>query len=404
MSVTTPTVPELKENQGLVARTDEILRTKNLEIIYDGPFGDAGGYAKMNREVVRSLAKLGVRIQSKIFRAARKGLYEVDISDIENMERTDIHPNAPQIFGSVTQSIMPTHNKYNIAFTMMETQTIAHKFAQKCNWHNEVWVPVKWNMDTFKAGGVSKPMHQIPLGVDSKLYNPNVEPFRFNENIDGKFVFLSVFGWSLRKGYDVLLNSWYKAFKDNPNVSLVIMSKIWGSESADHQRTIQNELYNFQKAHGATITNVFHLGVGVPEDQLPRLYKAAHCFVLPTRGEGWGLPYCEAGACEVPVIATRYGGQLEFLDDDNSYLVDIEGYETCKRLKLNIISSSYGDDILIACLKEKATNDFADTMLDVYNNYDKAKEKAKRLRQHLVTNFTWEQSARKIVERLDKLI
>src|SRR4029077_5641188 len=53
----------------------------------------------------------------------------------------------------------------------------------------------------------------------------------------------------------------------------------------------------------------------------------ADAFVLPTRGEAWGRPFMEAMLMERPVIATRSGGHLDFLNDENSYLVDCRSTE-----------------------------------------------------------------------------
>lgn len=57
------------------------------------------------------------------------------------------------------------------------------------------------------------------------------------------------------------------------------------------------------------------------------LYNSCDAFVLPSRGEGWGRPYMEAMACGLPTIGTRWSGQLEFMHDENSYLIDIDGLE-----------------------------------------------------------------------------
>lgn len=38
---------------------------------------------------------------------------------------------------------------------------------------------------------------------------------------------------------------------------------------------------------------------------MPRLYKAADAFVLPSRGEGWGRPHVEAMSMALPVIGRR---------------------------------------------------------------------------------------------------
>jgi glycosyltransferase involved in cell wall biosynthesis len=43
---------------------------------------------------------------------------------------------------------------------------------------------------------------------------------------------------------------------------------------------------------------------------------------MPSRGEGWGRPLLEAMAAGLPTIGTRFGGNLEFMNDETSYLVD----------------------------------------------------------------------------------
>jgi glycosyltransferase involved in cell wall biosynthesis len=48
------------------------------------------------------------------------------------------------------------------------------------------------------------------------------------------------------------------------------------------------------------------------------------CYVSLHRSEGFGLTTAEAMLLAKPVIATRYGGTLEFMNDENSYLVDWE--------------------------------------------------------------------------------
>jgi glycosyltransferase involved in cell wall biosynthesis len=58
---------------------------------------------------------------------------------------------------------------------------------------------------------------------------------------------------------------------------------------------------------------------------MAELYRSADCFVLPTRGEGWGMPVLEAMACGVPVIATAWSGPTAFLDDTCGYPLPISG-------------------------------------------------------------------------------
>jgi len=62
-------------------------------------------------------------------------------------------------------------------------------------------------------------------------------------------------------------------------------------------------------------------------EDMPKLYKSFNAFVLPTRAEGWGLPFIEAMSMGLPTIGTNWGGQVDFMNKDNSYLLDIEGLE-----------------------------------------------------------------------------
>jgi glycosyltransferase involved in cell wall biosynthesis len=60
----------------------------------------------------------------------------------------------------------------------------------------------------------------------------------------------------------------------------------------------------------------------LPAHRMPNLYRAADCFVLPTRGEGWGRPYMEAMASGLPVIGANWSGNTAFMNAENSYLLD----------------------------------------------------------------------------------
>lgn len=53
------------------------------------------------------------------------------------------------------------------------------------------------------------------------------------------------------------------------------------------------------------------LAVGVPNDDLPVLYQAADVMLLPSMGEGFGLPIAEAQACGCPVITQACSAMTE---------------------------------------------------------------------------------------------
>lgn len=54
-------------------------------------------------------------------------------------------------------------------------------------------------------------------------------------------------------------------------------------------------------------------------EELRWLYAVSDAFVLPSRGEGWGLPVVEAMAMELPVVVTNATAMTTYLTAENSY-------------------------------------------------------------------------------------
>jgi glycosyltransferase involved in cell wall biosynthesis len=59
----------------------------------------------------------------------------------------------------------------------------------------------------------------------------------------------------------------------------------------------------------------------VPNNALPKYYRAAAVSVIPSLEEGFGIPAAEAMGCEVPVVASDAGGLPEVVEDGVTGLV-----------------------------------------------------------------------------------
>ena len=94
--------------------------------------------------------------------------------------------------------------------TMFETWSLPAPWVPRLNEMDEIWVPTEFNVDSFRRAGVTVPLHVVPGGIDADVYRPDAAPL----DIPGlrSTVFLSVFEWTLRKGWDVLLEAWAEAF------------------------------------------------------------------------------------------------------------------------------------------------------------------------------------------------
>ena len=65
---------------------------------------------------------------------------------------------------------------------------------------------------------------------------------------------------------------------------------------------------------------------GIPDEELPALYRGAEVFVYPSRFEGFGIPIIEAMACGTPVVASR-SSCLPEVADGAAVMVDPENAE-----------------------------------------------------------------------------
>jgi glycosyltransferase involved in cell wall biosynthesis len=75
-------------------------------------------------------------------------------------------------------------------------------------------------------------------------------------------------------------------------------------------------------AHGREDIHVLDRSLSTSE--LNGLMAGCDCYVSLHRAEGFGLTLAEAMAIGKPAIATGYSGNVDFMNDANSYLVDYE--------------------------------------------------------------------------------
>ncbi|PYU00997.1 MAG: hypothetical protein DMG38_05475 [Acidobacteria bacterium] len=66
---------------------------------------------------------------------------------------------------------------------------------------------------------------------------------------------------------------------------------------------------------------VIYLPLGLSESQINALYKAVDVYVSAHHSEGWGLTLSDAMLFGKPAVATGYSGNLDFMSNDNSFLV-----------------------------------------------------------------------------------
>ena len=164
--------------------------------------------------------------------------------------------------------------------------------------------------------GIDVPQAVAGVGVDHWERVSADTSFKLPREATG-FIFLHVSSCFPRKGIDVLLRAWGEAFTRHDDVTLLIKT------FPNPHNTVQQLLTDARQGN-AQYPNVVVIEDDLTDGQLKALMEKSHALVAPSRGEGFGLPVAEAMLSGVPVIATGYGGHMDFCDDDNAWLVDYQ--------------------------------------------------------------------------------
>ncbi len=190
---------------------------------------------------------------------------------------------------------------------------------------DRVWVPSAFVRDGYVAGGMPPGIVDVvPNGVELERYAPDGPARTVDGPGDGAAcTFLFVGGTIWRKGIDVLLAAWARAFGPGDDVRLIV--KDFGVQTSYKGQTQGADVRAL--AARADVAPVTYLTEDLPAAELPALYRAADVVVLPYRAEGFCLPALEAMACGVPVIHTAAGPTGEFCPPDAGWALHAQRTE-----------------------------------------------------------------------------
>ena len=215
-------------------------------------------------------------------------------------------------------------NKYRIGIFWWEFDD--HFYSQKEKYQN-LDACIVFNEFVQKAIEKAMPP-DIPI---TKLNYPFIKNWKISfskEEIRGKlgigseeFVFFFNFDFYStieRKNPEGILKAFSKSFKNEKHVRLLI--KI--SHSDKHKKKYHAFIDEIEK--NGIQDQVFLVDALLTKNEFMSYLNSTDCYVSLHRSEGMGLGMLEAMALGKPVIATRYGGNLDFMTEDNSMLVDFQ--------------------------------------------------------------------------------
>lgn len=121
-----------------------------------------------------------------------------------------------------------------------------------------------------------------------------------------------------RKNPGAVIEAFASAFGNDPDVRLVFKTNSadsWPEDAATVERMLQN---------AGLAERTVRIDANLPMEEVLALTSAMDAYISLHRGEGLGLGMLEAMSLGVPVVASAYGGNMDFTNDETAFLVPCE--------------------------------------------------------------------------------
>lgn len=338
--------------------------------------------------IVESLQKCGVQTSLRDLRTDQKDeVGREKFSGFETFETTLIHAQPEPFFSNAFQraDLLPrTPRSYRIAYWYWEFDSIPDEWKTSANDVNEVWAATE-----FVATGLRK-----KLSVPVRTMFPGVRLLNFRKRDRSYFQLcenetIFVFAFHMvsimeRKNPLGLIRAFKLAFSTQEPVRLVLKTS-FGDRHPAQMKELQ------AAAEGARITIIDQ---DFSHEDLLALINVSDAYVSLHRSEGLGLTMAEAMLLGKPVIATRYSGNLEFMDDENSLLVDYKLVDVGKSIP------PYDPSYKWAYPSEE---DASEKMRRIYEDKEFAHALGEKAKGHATTQLSLEKAGRKMLARLNEI-
>jgi glycosyltransferase involved in cell wall biosynthesis len=258
---------------------------------------------------------------------------------------------------------------------------------------------------------LEKPVEVLFEGVNTDIYKKlkslNSEVNDTLNDIKEEFNYLYVGHWLQgelgqdRKDTGMLIKTFLETFKGKKQRPGLILKTSTATYSIMDRDEILDRIQRIRIAVGdKDLPNIYLLHGELTDEEINELYNhpKVKAHVTFTKGEGYGRPLIEASISQKPVIAPNWSGHIDFLDAEMSVLLP------------GVITQIHPSAVVQNMLIPESgwfTVDYkkaADVLEDVYKNYKKYVDGAKRQSYRSRTEFSLDKMADKLNSIIDEKV
>ena len=293
-----------------------------------GPINKASGLGQATRLSADILNATGLRTNVVDFgldNPAKEGFNDKKVLSKLGKARINlIHLNAESL--PLLFAYFPDYfeHSYNVGYFYWELDSPADCHKLGMDLVDEIWVSTDYGVEQYEPH-VDKPVVNVGMAYEEAMNVNKDEGKALLEQDYGisrkSTVFLFAFdsfSFPERKNPLGTIAAFQKAFANGEDVVLLI--KTHNRDFIVHKKQI--EIWEQINHIVATDPRIKIVNETFKYADLLKFKAGCDCYVSLHRSEGWGFGMIEAMGLGVAVIATNYSGNLEFCNEENSWLVD----------------------------------------------------------------------------------
>ena len=246
-------------------------------------------------------------------------------------------------------------DQIRIAYSMVESSRIPSEWADSLNtYFDAVAVPDEFLVEVYQLSGVSIPIFILPLGLEMDSFLE--QPTKSVRN--QPFCFINPSSMIPRKNHEGLIQAFYQAFGDNPDVQLLMNYRYESGNALERVAHLIDTL---------NVKNIILQNEALDNQQYLQVLLKGDVLVSLSKGEGFSIQPREAMALGLPVV----------ISDNTAHKTIIKTGLACG-IDCPIAETAYSPFLHCTCGEEYTADieQAAGVLRDLYENYEKHLESA----------------------------
>lgn len=341
----------------------------SLSVNYHGFFDGNFGISEATRLNASALEAIGIKVNRINYSSETFERIDPGSEASSSINVFHININFINNFFSKNQDLN-LKDHYNIIYWAWEFPEVSDKVAEILNVFDELWVPSDFCVNIFtKYTGI--PVIRFSHPIQKLAESKDFELSQYHISSDSK-IYLTIFdslSTTIRKNPEATLEAFTTVFKEDKNSVLIVKTHNL-ERSKDAQKAL--EAYN-------NIPNVIIINEHFSKEKLHSLIQQSDVLISLHGSEGFGLTMAEAMAYGKIVVGTGYSGNLDFMNVNNSFLIQYDFIKTSNTKGLI-------DEGLT--LARPSLKDAVEKLQYIKNNFDSLTSMRENAKSQIAENFS----------------